>query len=296
MPHRFATLDVFTDRRFGGNPLAVFCDQPELSTEVMQRIAREFNLSETVFIVPSRTPQALRRLRIFTPSRELPFAGHPTIGASHVIVDSGLASGDFVLELEAGLTPIKVTRRDQAPPFLQLTTAQLPVSRSEAPSVAELAELLGLKENDIVNGPDVAQPYACGGLPFLFIPVKSRDALVRMRVNSAAWDRVIAPSWAAQLFAFCREPVLAGRMFFNEFGIIEDPATGSAVAAFAGYLSDREKASSGTLRWVIEQGFEMGRPSVLHLEADKKDGKVTAVRVGGTAVRVSEGTMLVDGE
>src|SRR5690348_9206258 len=123
MAHRFTTLDVFTDRLFGGNPLAVFCDQPELPTEVMQQIAREFNLSETVFIVPPRNSTALRRLRIFTPSRELPFAGHPTIGAAHVIVESGIAgkSDRFVLELEAGLTPIQVTRKTSAetgPPFL----------------------------------------------------------------------------------------------------------------------------------------------------------------------------------
>jgi trans-2,3-dihydro-3-hydroxyanthranilate isomerase len=253
-------------------------------------------LSETVFIVPPRHPQALRRLRIFTPSRELPFAGHPTIGASHVLVESGIAdvrgdTGRFTLELEAGLVPIQVTRRDKGPPFLQLTAARLPESRRSAPDNYALAELLGIAASDILSERDFAQPYSCG-LPFLFVPVKSRDVLARVRVDSAVWERTIATAWATQVFVFCREPKLAARMFFQEFGIIEDPATGSAVAAFAGYLADRESLSTGTLRWVIEQGFEMGRPSILHLEADKKDGKVTAVRVGGTAVRVSEGTLL----
>jgi trans-2,3-dihydro-3-hydroxyanthranilate isomerase len=298
MPLRYATLDVFTDRLFGGNPLAVFCDQPEMRDTVMQSIAREFNLSETVFIVPPRDAQALRRLRIFTPSRELPFAGHPTIGAAHVLVESGIAdirgqTGRFALELEAGLVPIQVARRDQGPPFLQLTAARLPESRRSAPDHYALAELLGLAASDIVSERDFAQPYSCG-LPFLFIPVKSRDVLARVRVDSAVWERTIANAWATQVFVFCREPKLAGRMFFQEFGIIEDPATGSAAAALAGYLADREPLASGTLRWVVEQGFEMGRPSILHLEADKADGRVTAIRVGGTAVQMSSGTMLVE--
>ncbi len=127
MELRYSTLDVFTDRPFGGNPLAVFCDQPEIPDERMQTIAREFNLSETVFIVPPRDARALRRLRIFTPAHELPFAGHPTIGAVHALVEAGIAKigdegGEFALELEVGLVPIRVQRRKGALPFHQLTT------------------------------------------------------------------------------------------------------------------------------------------------------------------------------
>jgi trans-2,3-dihydro-3-hydroxyanthranilate isomerase len=304
MSLRYTTLDVFTDRPFGGNPLAVFCDPPELPDALMQNIAREFNLSETVFIVPPRDARALRRLRIFTPGRELPFAGHPTIGAVHELVRTGIANipddtGEFALELGVGLVPIKVTRRDSAPPFLQLTAARLPETRADAPSRADLARMLSLEEQDIVSGErDFAQPFSCG-VPFLFIPVSDRAALGRARPNSAAWLSVLHGAWTSEAYVFCRDPELPGshlraRMFAPEFGIFEDPATGSAAAAFAGYLAAREPKSTGTLCWVVEQGFEMGRPSLLHVEADKVDGQVSAVRVGGTAVRMSEGVLNID--
>jgi trans-2,3-dihydro-3-hydroxyanthranilate isomerase len=262
MKLQYVTLDVFTDRPFGGNPLAVFCDQPELPTPLMQNIARELNLSETVFIVPPRNPRALRRLRIFTPATELPFAGHPTIGAVHVLVESGIAQihgdrGHFALELEVGIVPISVARHGHAPPFLQLTAARLPETKGNAPTRAELAQLLSLDVSDIVSDTDFAQPYSCG-LPYLFVPVRSRAALGRAQPDSAAWKKILHDAWASQAFVFCRDPELVGshvraRMFAPEFGIIEDPATGSAAAAFAGYLADRDPQTSGTLRWVVEQ-------------------------------------------
>jgi trans-2,3-dihydro-3-hydroxyanthranilate isomerase len=300
MSLHFTTLDVFTDRPFGGNPLAVFCDQPEISTARMQTIAQEFNLSETVFIVPPRDSRALRRLRIFTPAQELPFAGHPTIGAVHTLVESGIApvsgeQGEFALELEVGLVPIKVARRKNAPPFLQLTTARLPETRGTAPSAAALARMLGLDEQDILTGRDHAQAWSCG-LPYLFVPVRDRAALARAK-PTPAWSDALSDSWARQALVFCRDPELPGsqlraRMFAPELGVVEDPATGSAAAAFGGYLAAREESRSGTHRWIIEQGFEMGRPSILHVETDVAAGSVTAVRVGGTAVRMSEGTLL----
>ena len=295
MPLRYATLDVFTDRPFGGNPLAVFCDQPELPTERMQAIAREFNLSETVFIVTPRDGRALRRLRIFTPLKEMQFAGHPTIGAAHALVEAGVAGerDEFVLELEVGLVPIKVTRSAGAAPFLQLTAARAPETRGTAPSRAELARMLTLEERDVI---DDAQAWSCG-TPFLFVPVRDRATLARARPDATAWANALTGAWTEEAFVFCRDPELPGshvraRMFAPELGVIEDPATGSAVAAFAGYLAAREPARTGTQQWIIEQGFEMGRPSLLHLEADTAAGKVTAVRVGGTALKMSEGTLL----
>jgi trans-2,3-dihydro-3-hydroxyanthranilate isomerase len=295
MPLHYTTLDVFTDRPFGGNPLAVFCDQPELPTERMQAIAREFNLSETVFIVPPRDPRALRRLRIFTPTKEMQFAGHPTIGAVHTLADTGIAGDrtEFTLELEVGLVPIKVTRRDGALPFLQLTAARVPETRGSAPSRADLAKMLSLQEGDVI---DDAQAWSCG-TPFLFVPVRDRTALARAKPDSAAWSKALSDAWTAEAFVFCREPELPGshvraRMFAPDLGVFEDPATGSAAAAFAGYLATREPARNGTHSWVVEQGFEMGRPSILRVEADTSAGKVTAVRVGGTAVKMSEGTLL----
>jgi len=296
----YTTLDVFTDRPFGGNPLAVLCDQPLLSTERMQTVAREFNLSETVFIVPPRDSRALRRLRIFTPERELPFAGHPTIGAVQTLVETGIAQigpegGDFALELEVGLVPIKVTRRGEALPFLQLTAARVPEKLGTAPSAAALAQILSLDERDILTAHDSAQTWSCG-VPFLFVPVRDREALRRSRPNTASWSSVLKDAGSFQTFVFCRDPELPGsqlraRMYAPEFGIMEDPATGSAAAAFGGYLAAREGASDGAHRWIVEQGFEMGRPSILHIEADTKNGSVTAIRVGGTAVRMSEGTL-----
>jgi trans-2,3-dihydro-3-hydroxyanthranilate isomerase len=295
MPLRYTTLDVFTDQPFGGNPLAVFCDQPELSTERMQSIAREFNLSETVFIVPPRDSRALRRLRIFTPAREMQFAGHPTLGAVQTILDAGIAGDrtEFALELEVGLVPITVTRRDRALPFLQLTAARVPETRGAVPSRANLAAMLSLEEQDVA---DDAQAWSCG-TPYLFVPVRDRAALARATPNSAPWAAAMIGAWADAAFVFCRDPELPGshlraRMFAPELGVTEGPATGSAAAAFAGYLAAREPTPDGTLEWIIEQGFEMGRASILRVEADIAGGKVIAVRVGGAAVKMSEGTLL----
>lgn len=300
---QYSTLDVFTDKPFGGNPLAVFCDQPELPQALMQQIAREFNLSETVFIVPARDARALRRLRIFTPGSELPFAGHPTIGAAHFLVESGIAAGtgtpsEFNLELEVGLVRIQVTPRESGPPFIQLTAARLPERGPPAPAAADLARLLSLEPDDLASTGEVAESWSCG-VPFLFVPVRDRAALARARPDTGAWRRILRNAGTSKTFVFCRDPELPGshvraRMFAPEIGVPEDPATGSAAAALAGYLAERESIETGTCRWVVEQGFEMGRPSLLHVEADKSAGKVTAVRVGGTAVRMSEGSLFVE--
>jgi trans-2,3-dihydro-3-hydroxyanthranilate isomerase len=300
MTLKFCTLDVFTDHRFGGNPLAVFIDVPELPTEFMQNIAREFNLSETVFVVKPRDPRAVRRLRIFTPSRELPFAGHPTIGTAYALLEEGLAgvsgtSGSFLLEEEVGLVPIDVRRQDNGAWFVQLTAAKLPEEGPPAPTVAELSKLLGVPESDILQDADFAQFYSCG-VPYLFVPLRNRSVLRDVAIDPASSRKLAATFGASQVFAFSYDPDredsdIRARMFAQEFGIIEDPATGSAVAALAGYLAKRSWHKEGTLKWTIEQGFEMGRPSLLYLEADIANGAVTAVRVGGTAVRMSEGTL-----
>jgi trans-2,3-dihydro-3-hydroxyanthranilate isomerase len=300
MTLKFCTLDVFTDHRFGGNPLAVFAAVPELPTDFMQNIAREFNLSETVFIVKPRDPRATRRLRIFTPARELPFAGHPTIGAAHVLVEEGLAgvsgdSGSFLLEEEVGLVPVSVNRQANGAWFIQLTAAKLPEEGPAAPSVPELAKLLSVAESDILNDADFAQVYSCG-VPYLFVPLRDRSVLGRVSIDPAASRKVRAATGIGDVYAFSYDPAredsdIRARMFAHEFAITEDPATGSAAAAFAGYLARRSWHKEGTLRWTIEQGFEMGRPSILYLEADLADGAVTAVRVGGTAVRTSEGRL-----
>jgi trans-2,3-dihydro-3-hydroxyanthranilate isomerase len=297
---KFYTLDVFTERRFGGNPLAVFTEPGELAPELMQQIAREMNLSETVFVLPPRNSLALCRLRIFQPSKELPFAGHPTVGSGYLLAALGrvpLRDGRVTIQLEeeVGLVPVNIESRGGTPGFVQLTAAALPSFRDPPADRATLAAMLRLNADDLV---DDAQGVSCG-LPHLFVPVRDRAVLARADIDVAVWRATLGGYFAQQVFIFCRDPELAGssiraRMYAPESGITEDPATGSACAALGGYLGARAPESDGTLRWVVEQGFEMGRPSLLHLEIDKSAGRITAVRVGGHSVLVSEGTLQID--
>ena len=306
---RFVTADVFTNRPLEGNPLAVFPDARGLSENLMQRIAREFNLSETVFVLPPDEPQNTRCLRIFTPKAELPFAGHPTVGAAYVLAALGEIplTGDetrIVFEEGVGQVPVLIRCQDGRPVFTQLSAAKLPEQGPTPPDAAELAEMLSLPPDDVLSqgeaqGEDYPQGFSCGN-PFLFIPLRSRDALRRARLRMDVWEEILLGGWAREVFLMCREPELPGshiraRMFAAELGIGEDPATGSAVSALGGYLGIRAPETDGTLAWIVEQGFEMGRPSLLHLEVDKRGGEITAVRVGGSSVLVSEGTMAVPG-
>ncbi|MGH7518177.1 MAG: PhzF family phenazine biosynthesis protein [Gemmatimonadales bacterium] len=301
----FHTLDVFTDRRFGGNPLAVIFGGEDAPDATMQLVAREFNLSETVFVLPPTDPGATHRVRIFTPARELPFAGHPTIGTAILLTllgDARLADGGarVVLEEPVGLVPVSIRLEGGRPVFGQLTAARLPVAVAARPPAADLAAVLSLAPADIIEDErDRPEAVSCG-VPYLMIPVRNRAALARAAMAEERWRHTLRSYWAADVYVFCRDPELPGsairaRMFALELGIVEDPATGSAVAGLAGYLAPREARGSGTLRWTVEQGFEMGRPSLLHLEADVGEGAVRAVRVGGAAVPVSQGTLPADG-
>lgn len=304
MRYRFLTSDVFTDRVFGGNPLAVFPDGRGLSTEQMQRVAGELNLSETVFVLPPEDPGNTRRLRIFTPGTELPFAGHPTVGTAIVLASIGEvpvqgAETRIVFEEGVGPVPVLIRAEGGAPVFAQLSAAKLPETGPPPPSVEELAELLSIHPEDVLQGEEAPENVSAG-VPFLFIPVRDRSVLARCRVRLDRWDALLAGPESPELYVFARDPELPGsdfraRMFAPGLGIPEDPATGGAVAAFGGYVGVRSPERDGTLRFTIEQGFEMGRPSLLHLEVDKRDGKVTAVRVGGGAVLVSEGAMEIPG-
>jgi len=301
---QYHLLDVFTDVPFGGNQLAVFVDAPDLETPLMQRIARELNLSESVFVRPPRAAGAARRLRIFTPATELPFAGHPTVGTAFLLVDLDEVQGEgdrveFVLEEEVGLVPVSVQRgRAGAPPFAELTAAKVPEAGPAPPPPAVLAKLIGVNESDILVVGDAPQAVSAG-VPFLFLPLRSREAVGRACVDLAVWKSELAGAWADKVYVFCRDAERPGtdvraRMFAPSAGIMEDPATGSAAAAFAGYLAWRSDTRDGTLTWTVEQGVEMGRPSVLRLQADLAGGTVTAVRVGGTSVRMGQGTLAID--
>ena len=300
MRHRYLTADVFTDRIFGGNPLAVFPDGRGLRTEQMQKTAREFNFSETVFVLPAESKAHARRLRIFTPGAEVPFAGHPTIGAAFVLASLGEIpiEGEwtrFVLEEGAGPVPVAVRARDGRPVAAQLTAPRPPEFGPPPPARADLAAMLSLDVSDLLDEPNGPQGVSCG-LPFLFIPLRDRGAVGRARLRPDTWERVQASWWSPHAYVFAFDPEnrghdLRARMFAPAVGVAEDPATGSAATALAAYLGVRDPRREGTLRFVIEQGFEMGRPSLLEAEADKKNGAVAAIRVGGASVLVSEGTM-----
>jgi len=302
MRARFVTVDVFTDRRFAGNPLAVFPDASGIDPALMPAIACEFNLSETVFVLPPDDPRHTRRARIFTPGSELPFAGHPTVGTGWLLAHLGLVPlrGDRTdLVLEEGVGPVRVAvfAENGRPVRSELGVAKLPERAPAAPPPADLAALLGLGADDLATAPHAPEGWSCG-TPFLFVPLRDRSAVARARLRADVWERAVSGGDTAGVFIFAADPELAGsdlraRMFAPNLGVGEDPATGSAVSALAGYLAARDETRDGTRRWVIEQGFEMGRPSILELSVDRKAGAIIDVRVGGPTVFVSEGEMEV---
>lgn len=315
--YRFYTADVFTDQLFGGNQLAILPDARGLRVEQMQAIAREFNLSETVFVLPPDDPAHTCRLRIFTPATELPFAGHPTIGAAYVLAaigDIALASlqTQVIFEEGVGPVPVTITAAQSQPAFAQLTAAQLPVFGPAPPPAEEIAALLALDAADVQTAPLQPQAVSCG-VPFLVVPVRSRALLAQVHLNRAIWEQSFADFWAPHLYVIAQgEPdapasqaapaiptaqagLFSARMFAPAMGIAEDPATGAAATVLAAYLAQHADLRDGTLRWTISQGIELGRPSTLAIEAELRDGAIAAVRVGGSAVLVSEGTLRVAG-
>ncbi|WP_028081264.1 PhzF family phenazine biosynthesis protein [Solimonas soli] len=292
MTLRFHTLDVFTTEPFGGNPLAVLFGGDALSTAQMQRIAREFNLSETVFVLPPTRSDALHRVRIFTPGRELPFAGHPTVGAAALLAELGLAPKGaevpFMLEEGVGPVPVRVRRVPGEPIYAELSVAQLP-QYGEAPDAAAIARVLGLDAADLHSNGEGPRAVSCG-LPFVLVPLKAPELLAAVDFDAAAARALLAGGWAQQFYIYARgyEGELRARMFAPDLGIPEDPATGSAAAALAGALGS-EASGDGTLQWLIHQGVEMGRPSLLHASAERSGGRLTAVRVGGHSVLMTDG-------
>jgi trans-2,3-dihydro-3-hydroxyanthranilate isomerase len=303
MRYRFLTLDVFTDRIFGGNPLAVVPAAAGLDPARMQKIARELNLSETAFVFPPRDPAHTRHVRFFTPGMELPFAGHPTVGTAFALVATGevaLRDGAAAIVFEEEIGPIAVTVAGTAsgPVAARFAAAMLPARGPEPPPVEELARLLSIAPTDVLTGGGDAPAAWTSGVPFLFVPLKTREAIARARLDLGVWRNTIAGYWAPHVYLFTYETESPGaqvhaRMFAPAMRIEEDPATGAAATAIAGYLGARDGGADGTRHWRIEQGIEMGRPSLIEVEADTKQGALTAVRVGGPAVLVSEGTIEV---
>lgn len=299
MNYKFYTVDVFTDKPFSGNPLAVFPDAEGLDEVIMQKIAAEFNFSETVFVFPPSHENAHRKLRIFTPSSEIPFAGHPTIGTAFILTKIGSIplkekEMEIIFEEGVGNIPVQVKSLFNQAIYAELKVLSPPEFNNNTPSLSELAEILSLSVQDLAVDNYPVQIVSCG-LPFLFVPVSNFDSLAKAKINQPVWEEILSNSSASQVYPFCivKSNKWRSRMFAPALGITEDPATGSAAAAFAAYLAQRESKLNGSWKWTIEQGIEMGRPSLLQAYAEKKNGTITEIRVGGTSVLVSEGFLLI---
>jgi trans-2,3-dihydro-3-hydroxyanthranilate isomerase len=294
MKYRFFTCDVFTETRFGGNPLAVLPQAEGLSDAQMQQIAREFNFSESTFVFP---PQAghTRHVRIFTPTREVPFAGHPNVGTAFVLASTGELGGipssfTVTFEEKAGLVPITITAVQGKVLSCELAAPQ-PLSLGKTVPPEVVAAALSLPVEDIATQTHLPQ-VASVGLPFLMTELKSRAALERARPNVAALDAIVKEDIRPSLYQYTRANDgfdVRARMFAPLSGVPEDPATGSASCVAAGLLAHFDAQPSGSFRYRLAQGVEMGRPSVLLARADKTDGTVHATGVGGACVMVSEG-------
>jgi trans-2,3-dihydro-3-hydroxyanthranilate isomerase len=296
MRRRYITLDVFTKTRFAGNPLTVVRDAGGLDDAAMQAIAREFNLSETVFLLPPGGPSHRARLRIFTPARELPFAGHPTIGTAALIgIDGGAGEHSFVLGERIGPIRCIVTVEDKDAATASFDIPQLPAEIAPTPDPAAMAQALGLAPSDLrLEG--FAPAIYSAGVPIAFVPVTGLAAIRRCKPDAAAIAAALGEDGPRAAFAFCRETAdpaydFHARMFAPAFGIAEDPATGLAAAAFAGLLVRFDPHGDGERRIAIEQGYEMGRPSQIGLALTVSAGQLQRVTIGGAAVIVGEGTI-----
>jgi trans-2,3-dihydro-3-hydroxyanthranilate isomerase len=294
MRRRFVTLDVFTSERFAGNPLAVVLDAEGLADATLQAIAREFNLSETVYVFAPNLAAHRARLRIFTPLSELAFAGHPTVGTAALLarLDGGSQVREFVLEEGVGLVSCTVEPIDEERANARFELPRLPTELGPAPTPDRLAAALGLSRTDIGCDDFVATRWTAG-VPMTFVPVRGLAEIRACRADPGHWDAIDAPGAA---FVFCRESTDPGhafhaRMFAPPMGVPEDPATGSAAAAFAGVLAGVARPDDGEHSYVIEQGYEMGRPSLITLSITIRDRKLARVAIGGQVVSVSEGTI-----
>ncbi|WP_052849773.1 PhzF family phenazine biosynthesis protein [Streptomyces avicenniae] len=283
--YTFVLADVFTEHAFGGNQLAVLPDARGLSDDEMQALAREFNFSESAFVLPPDDPAHTRRLRIFTPGSELPFAGHPTVGTAAVLAARGAVRDRLVLEEGVGLVTVEV-----AGTFSRLTLASPYETPDHYPSVTAVAAALSVPPEDVVE-----TWYGGVGLPFCFVRLADRASVDRTVFDRAAWQAGPADGWAASIYVFAGHLTDGGRLYARSFPDMleggEDPATGSAAAGLAATLAQRHGCRAQEYGLRIDQGVAMGRPSDLHASARTRDGALASVSVGGHTVIVGEGTV-----
>jgi trans-2,3-dihydro-3-hydroxyanthranilate isomerase len=303
MQRRYITVDVFTDRAFGGNPLAVVMDAGSLSTPQMQAIAVEFNYSETTFVLPPRDAAHDAQVRIFTVTSELPFAGHPNVGTAFVLAaQAAKPPARLRFEEGAGLVAVDILAEAGRVVGAELTAPQ-PLKKMTSFSAEQVAACISLSAVDIKTGRHPPQIVSVG-MPFLVVEVGSREGLRRARPDAAAFARALPCDGAFAVYFYTRDVPeaekpcdLQARMFFpGSSGLTEDPATGSATVAAAALLADLSAARDGELKLRIGQGVDMGRPSLLLTRVRKENGAVVSAHVGGGCVQMMEGTFRLAGE
>ena len=294
MNYRYFICDVFTDKKFCGNQLAVLPEAEGLSNSQMQQIAREFNFSESAFVFSPELGQT-RKIRIFTPTEEVPFAGHPNIGTAFVLAKDG-AFGDFrepvkvIFEEKVGFVPITI-RYDAGDQIWCELSAPEELSIGDSVPTEFSASLLSLDTGDIVTTTHPPQ-VASVGLPFLFIELSSLDVLQRAKVNMPQFNRLIDRGIVTYIHMYVKRTDdfdIRARMFAPIDGVPEDPATGSANCALIALLTYYDSETDTDNNWRISQGIEVGRPSVLNGRTEKRNGKITGVWIGGNSVLISEG-------
>ena len=303
MVRRYITVDVFTDQAFGGNSLAVVLDAGGLSTEQMQSVAREFNYSETTFVLPPRDAAHDAQVRIFTVNREIPFAGHPNVGTAFVLAThAAKPPARLLFEEEAGLVPVEIAT-EQGRVISTEFTAPQPLKRMSQVSAEQAAALLSLSASDVKTDRHPPQVISVG-LSFIAVELASREALRRARPDAAAFEKTFPCDGSDAVYLYTRDVPpgerpcdLQARMFHpGASGLSEDPATGSATAAAAALLADLDDIRDGELKLGIGQGFDMGRPSLLLTRVRKQNGAIASIHVGGSSVKMMEGTFRLDGK
>ena len=292
--YAYRLVDVFTRERFGGNPLAVFPDAQGLSPEAMQRFAFELQLSESAFVVPAQRGDCDARVRIFTPYREIPMAGHPTVGTAYALEQDGAIRDRVCFELEVGPTPVERIPGPDGGPIWRMEQPR-PRFGPRAPDAVAVAAALGLDVADLAD--DLPLEAVATGLPFLMVALRSLDALARARIRADAWAALGEPLATAMPYLFVRTQACnaRARMFAPGHGIAEDPATGSAAGPLGAFLVEHGALApdgANAARLTVTQGVEMGRPSQLFVEIEGQPGDLRAVRVGGAAVTVGGGWLV----
>jgi trans-2,3-dihydro-3-hydroxyanthranilate isomerase len=302
MQRRYITVDVFTDRPFGGNPLAVVLDAGGLSTAQMQAIASEFNYSETTFVLPPQDAAHDAQVRIFTVRSEIPFAGHPNVGTAFVLAaQASKPPVRLLFEEKAGLVPVEILARDGKPIGAELTAPQ-PLKRLTQLSADQAAACASLSAGDIKIDRHPPQIVSVG-LPFLVMEVATRDALRRAKPDAAAFALIFPCDGSDAVYFYTRDVQpherpcdLQARMFHpGASGLSEDPATGSATVAAAALLADLSGEQNGELSLRIGQGVDMGRPSLLMTRVRKQADAIVSAHVGGRCVPMMEGTFRLAG-